>query len=177
MSKIDFHELQLTQYKHDSNYHQDIICLRTSERVKHLILHFTKYLGRFHEQGFNVKTITDTLICCLSLANTLGIKINSSEMTFQSSVTFDSFLKSYAISIGAMAKAIEATDHLEAFDTKETLNKELYILLEVVTGFSLKQKMDPVSSICTRLREVETSHFLNENASTISSQKKMKPRY
>lgn len=136
--------IQMAQYEHDQLAHRDILNLDTQMRVKHMTLHFLKYAGKIayardngdeHELS---NIIIDTFIICLATANTLNVSIGETIKPTASDLEslahdlaqdigrktiFDRVLTDLVKISGRMAKAIEATDHLENGNPRSELEK------------------------------------------------------
>ena len=150
--------IQLSQQEHDQLAHRDILSLDTHTRLKHMTLHFLKYAGKIayaRESGDEHELsniIIDAFIICLATANTLNVSIGekirlkgSDLQSFAISLakgtaretTFDRVLTDLVKISGRMAKAIEATDHLENGNPRSELEKlivELSIAMLVAIG-------------------------------------------
>ena len=74
---------QIDQYDHDKRNHGDVFSLHRNDRLKHYGLHFAKYVGRIargeNEEKSMKQTIIDTLLVCLSSANTMQQKLEEVE--------------------------------------------------------------------------------------------------
>lgn len=116
---IDLKKEQIAQHLHDSRSHADIHTLSRSERLKHYGLHFAKYVGRIARGDADEKpreqTIIDSILICLSAANTLEIDLSKSEFDIQISFSQRDFLSNYANFAGVFCDACEKMDHLENF--------------------------------------------------------------
>jgi len=80
--------LQNEQFKHDQNYHRDILYMSYQERFKHDALHYGKYSGRLaqllveksgseHNQAVIKKTLVDAFIIVLHSAEMLHMELES----------------------------------------------------------------------------------------------------
>lgn len=78
--------LQNEQFKHDEDYHRDILYLTYQDRFKHDALHYGKYSGRFADllisdapnekiKSVVKKTLVDTFIICLHSAEQLHMNL------------------------------------------------------------------------------------------------------
>ena len=136
--------MQLDQQRHDDVAHQDILALPVHQRITHMVLHFAKYTGRFlnvsKTDDLLVRLLVDTAIIALSSANILRLRLDkqleptvpdvydASLMTIGAALATEQQLdvdlngpigQSLALHTGAMAKACEALDHLEATTTEQ----------------------------------------------------------
>jgi hypothetical protein len=133
--------LQLEQQKHDKDYHSDVFYLPSPQRIGHLVFHFSKYAGRLVDRAesssqVDGRTLVDTFLVALSAANLLNLDLASlvaphdetesleqlgcllAAETPESSADPEWFLRCLVREGGRMAKACEALDHLEAFDSR-----------------------------------------------------------
>jgi hypothetical protein len=178
--------IQFAQQEHDQLAHRDILSLDTHTRLKHMTLHFLKYAGKVasaadkHDENELRVVVVDAFIICLATANTLNVsigeKINRHESDLEALAAslakdaiqepiFDRVLKDLVKISGRMAKAIEATDHLEDGNPRsvlETLIVELSIAMLVAIGLL---KIDISQAVTQRWRSVERkSIFLRAEA-------------
>src|SRR5262245_47005108 len=121
--------LQKQQADHDERAHRDILSLDTQTRIKHMVLHFLKYIGKIADartsqnQSALEQILVDALIICLATANSLNVSlgeklgqsddINSlardlSKKMEATDVFLIAILRLSAIS-GRMAKAVESS--------------------------------------------------------------------
>jgi hypothetical protein len=178
--------IQFAQQEHDRLAHRDILSLDTHTRLKHMTLHFLKYAGKIasaadkNDENELRIIVIDAFIICLATANTLNVsigeKINLHGSDLQSLAIslakdavqgsiFDRVLKDLVKISGRMAKAIEATDHLEDGNPRvvlETLIIELSIAMLVAIGLL---EINISQAITERWRSVERkSIFLRAEA-------------
>lgn len=149
-------ELQRKQHIHDLEFHQDIAILSVQNRIKHIVLHFTKYLGKMQEKpndDHNAKIYTDIFICCLCMANTLNIQLGINNDYQITDVKKFEYL--YSISLGRMAKACEAMDHLESYPYKETLTNELKTISALILIKFKELDLDITELLKKRWSEIE----------------------
>ena len=122
--------LQREQYRHDQRNHSDIACLHKQDRLKHYGLHFGKYVGRLARGDAEVhpvdRTITDTILICLSAANTLHQRLDKCISRKLPSTGQMDQLRSFADAAGRFADACEKIDHLEEFTSiARTANEDI----------------------------------------------------
>jgi hypothetical protein len=144
-------KLQYKQLRHDELYHSDICLLRIQARIAHHTLHLGKYSGKMAQalvaqEGVDVpglvKTVLDALIIVMSSANTLNLalwKVTGTEDDLQGALDgswvpgdLQAHILSYVIIVGKLAKAVEALDHVESFDSRAAYEynlKSLWIVL------------------------------------------------
>lgn len=130
MKSMSLSEFQRLQYEHDVRSHWDIVCLPSQDRLKHMVLHFAKYVGRLAgsiDKRSIESTLVDTFIISLTTANALNVNL-SAKCSFPSAATevdqvtvHRKFLIGLAKATGQMAKACEALDHVEQFNSREQL--------------------------------------------------------
>ncbi|HEY2922929.1 MAG TPA: hypothetical protein VGK77_28455 [Candidatus Binatia bacterium] len=130
MRSVSLLEFQRRQKEHDVKSHWDIVCLSSQDRLKHLVLHFSKYVGRLAgniDNKSTAVTIADTFIISLATANVLNLNLSAKcgsgrVNTEMSPVEIHKrFWIGLAIATGHMAKACEALDHVERFNSREQL--------------------------------------------------------
>lgn len=119
LSLDEIAQLQREQYRHDQRNHADIACLPKPDRLKHYGLHFAKYAGRLARGEIEThsveKTIVDTLLVCLSAANTLHQRLHSSVQPRKTPHLQNDMVRPLADAAGRFADACEKIDHLEEF--------------------------------------------------------------
>ncbi len=166
---LDFNKLQEKQQQHDLIYHQDILVLGTHERVKHLVLHFAKYLGKFTENPSSVEeqlVSTDFMICSISLANVLNIRLSEVEANNSTlEYTTEMLLKNITCIVGKLAKACEALDHVEDYPSRSTLEQSLESLVSCLISLSKNKKIDLNSEIPKRLNDIELNSIFSKKQS------------
>ena len=118
LTASDFGRLQQEQYRHDQRNHFDILCLPKSDRLKHYGLHFAKYAGRLArgigEPISATRTVVDTLLVCLSAANTLHQDLRVIAGASSQTSANDEMLR-LTDAAGRFCDACEKIDHLEQF--------------------------------------------------------------
>lgn len=121
---------QRAQHRHDKRNHSDIACLHKTDRLKHYGLHFAKYVGRLargNTESISLeRTIIDTVLVCLSTANTLHQKLEkpSDDQTHKDLQTDN--IRSFADAAGRFADACEKIDHMEEFvDQAKVSNQDI----------------------------------------------------
>ncbi|MEQ1679811.1 MAG: hypothetical protein ABL950_04280 [Nitrospira sp.] len=173
-------KLQLKQHGHDERYHQDIWCLPYNVRIKHMVLHFAKYAGKFQsaeeqrDRHLFTATLIDTWIITLASANILNLRLSQSlrvddqdapnlqelgdRITAEFAPTRDPYLlacRQLCKTVGLMAKACECMDHGEAFDSRGTLERGIVNVakLSLVLANLLDVDLSPL--VETRWKEIE----------------------
>lgn len=171
MTPYNLYKIQFRQNEHDLKYHKDILSLGTQNRIKHLALHFAKYLGKLIYEENSKKTLSDIAICCLSLANALNIQL---EITRKKQITVvkqkKEFIENYIRSISLIAKACESLDHLESYPSRNVLIEESNNIISLIishlhsVGFTLNDIVED------RWKQIEKNYiFCPEKIHTISS--------
>jgi hypothetical protein len=165
--------LQQEQLRHDQLAHADILCLPVQQRLTHMVLHFSKYTGALsqplHDEKFQA-ILVDTLIIALATANALNVHLAKRirEETGASSfselehimhidrhhVRETVFLK-LAFATGTMAKACESLDHLEAYDFRITLERQVIEVAFLVLAAATALRMNFGSMVRARWDAVE----------------------
>lgn len=174
-------KFQLEQLQHDEFAHKDILCLPIQTRIKHMVLHFSKYVGKLVEarelqsREMLVSTIVDTWIIVLASANMLNLKLserlNSEDRTYQnlnslgqtfvdshciaSSDPFDLALFELGKSTGKMAKACESLDHMEGFSSRESLEEGVLEIARLSLAVSARLQINLLPFVSHRWRQVE----------------------
>lgn len=172
---------QIAQLKHDELAHKDILCLPIQARIKHMVLHFSKYVGKLVEarqlqsHELLVSTLVDTWVIVLASANMLNLrlseKLNSEDCTFYSlhslGQTFASsdFINSsnpYELALfelgkitGRMAKACESLDHMEQFASRESLEQGVLAVARLTLALSALLSINLPLLVSHRWKEVE----------------------
>lgn len=171
---------QLRQHAHDEKYHQDIWYLAYDARIKHMVLHFAKYAGKFvlaeekRDKSLLVATLIDSWIITLASANILNIRLSQSlglddQDTLDLHELGDRLGKSefppindlYLLAsrevgktAGHMAKACESMDHGEAFDSRGTLERGVIHLAKLVLALANLLDVDLFPVVQKRWKEV-----------------------
>ncbi len=121
-------DLQQRQQAHDEGYHRDVLGFPLPRRIAHLLVHFAKYTGRMaqsaekeaHYQKLDVsRTLADTMIIALSLANACGMKLFGIRLDEMPEVTLmgpsgspaQIFLERLALANGRLCKIYDDADH------------------------------------------------------------------
>jgi len=179
--KEQLKELEWKQLQHDKLYHSDIWCLDVQTRLKHMVLHIAKYsskvqlvfLGDLDDAKFQ-EVILDIFIISLSSINIINKDVNDAlgvfdedgidhlyTRTFSELFDEDSFDKNFQVlvnkSVSLLCKAIEATDHFEAFHSRSVIVEEFCKLLKVsfVSMLNYFPSVDLFDAVSDRLYQVE----------------------
>lgn len=175
----EFLELQWSQLRHDELYHKDVVLLPVGQRLKHMTLHFAKYVGSVSEalESNDAESMTRalvdsfviTLVCSnilnLDLGDELGRSTPASNLRELGAAVLGTigrpsedkhwFLRRFAQHTSRMAKACESLDHLEAFDYRGTLRQQVVMIAKLILAESAARDLNVVDLSRTRLREVE----------------------
>jgi hypothetical protein len=176
VKKSNIAVLQTAQQRHDVVAHWDIVALGTVARVRHLVLHFSKYVGRFAEnaaigKGIDRSLVVDAAIIALSLANTLNIELGDEESSPSAKSSDQELFHLLAGATGRMAKALESLDHLEVFNYRGVLEIEARLVFSCCKGRFSEEEFDEI--IFERWKKVETSRtFRNGPGTRIEEVKK-----
>lgn len=178
---IELMNLQVEQLQHDELAHKDILCLPIQTRIKHMVLHFSKYVGRFIEarqlqsHELLISTLVDTWIIVLASANMLNIRLpeklnldvrenenlNSLGEVFANvpfiptSDPFDLILFELGKTTGRMAKACESLDHMERFSSRESLEEGVVEIARLAMLVSAILKINISLLVSSRWKEIE----------------------
>jgi hypothetical protein len=172
-------KLQFKQLKHDEIYHSDICLLRIQARIAHHTLHLGKYSGKMAQalvtkEGVDskslTKTVLDALIIVMSSANTLNLplwNITGAEEDLQGALDGrqqsgdeQAHILSYVIIVGKLAKAVEALDHVESFNSRTAYEHNLKALWIVLLTFWRVLTDVPLESALTaRMVGIESKHI------------------
>lgn len=110
--------MQQEQFAHDRRNHSDVIFLGKTDRLKHYGLHYAKYVGRLVRPGERfplARTVVDTVLVCLSTANTLSQNLGATQLPDPTAGYLRDRVSDLAESSGRFADGCEKTDHLEPF--------------------------------------------------------------
>lgn len=121
MNKIE--ALQLQQDNHDKTYHVDIYLQAPIFKIKHFVLHYSKYLSKIILNQNVKKVILDTFLITLAFSNTLNIKLEDIDFNLHSQRIISNFnlITEYANSVLILSKALDAYDHIENHDIRKQL--------------------------------------------------------
>jgi hypothetical protein len=173
LSFLDFlPQLQAGQLRHDTVAHQDILHLILPRRLTHFTLHLAKYQAGLHgslipaASPTRQRLITDSMIIVLAAAN--GMKVDLRARISQSSTgsvfeanrtrtstSLTDLVNGYIQSVGRMAKACEALDHLEDFPVRQVLELSVIELALTVGAISQVDGLDLKASVEKRWYEIE----------------------
>jgi hypothetical protein len=159
----DLQALQAEQFHHDENYHREIARLSVQDRLRHMTLHFSKYVGRLLEDSAtNEKTITDIFVIALSSANILGIHLNREPKTNRAPAcsTESDYIQRLAIVTGKMAAACEKLDHLEDFPFRAVLRESTIEITKYTMDYACAIQLDLRGLVRERLKGVRGKAYI-----------------
>jgi hypothetical protein len=159
LTAFELQALQAEQFDHDEKYHREIARLSVQDRLRHMTLHFSKYVGRLLQSDRGDQQIlVDTFVIALSSANILGLHLSPNEPT--QSLNRQEFIARLGVATGRMSAACEKLDHLEDFPFRQTLREGVIDIATAVIGYSIKQKLDLPNLVRDRLVSVRGKAFV-----------------
>lgn len=159
ITALELQALQSEQFYHDEKFHREIVRLSVQDRLRHMTLHFSKYVGRLLQaEDGDRQTIVDTFIIALSSANILGLHL-SLESESQP-LNRQEFIARLGVATGRMSAACEKLDHLEDFPFRQTLREGVIDITAAVISYSTAQKIDLPQLVRRRLASVRSKAFL-----------------
>lgn len=185
-------DLQWTQLAHDERYHKDVVIMSLGERLKHMALHMAKYVGYLAEiEGDDedrvARILTDAFIITLATANTLNQDLGrdlgdaaegvadldrlaaavGSDMGQDISVA--GLLRPFARHAGALAKACESLDHMEAFPFRSAMRDSNLALFKLVVAAGAARSIPLEQRYRERLRVVEERSIFDRHLQSAAS--------
>jgi hypothetical protein len=158
LAAFELRALQIEQFDHDETFHREIARLSVQDRLRHMTLHFAKYVGRLlYAEDSDQQVIVDTFIIALSSANILGIHLSPSETA--PSQSRQDFVARVGVAAGRMAAACEKLDHLEDFPFRQTLRDGVVDIAAAVMGYSVLHQLDLPKLVRKRLANVRGKAF------------------
>jgi hypothetical protein len=161
MLAADVLRLQQAQFKHDQRNHSDIHHLPKPDRLKHYGLHYCKYVGRLargpSETTTIERTVIDTVLVCLSAANTLQQRLDPSGAGKKRLELQIDPLRPFADAAGRFADACEKIDHEEEHvGIAKQANIDIFCW---VLAFAGDQGLDLATGIKSRRAELAERAF------------------
>jgi hypothetical protein len=156
-------KMQSAQRLHDELFHPEIAHLDISRRIAHLTLHLAKYCGNIRaaslggDENRYRKAVVDAAIIAASAATALHIDLSMYGVPSASEDSFE-FEDTMVISVGKLAKAVEALDHVEDFPSRKIFNEEFPKIFICATREIECWGVDAMQSICNRLDLVRKKH-------------------
>jgi hypothetical protein len=156
-------QLQLEQFQHDEKYHREIARLGTQDRLKHMALHFAKYVGNLAstagEETQIQRIVTDVFIIGTSASNILNLRIADAVPSRRAGSSANGDLTTFAaaltINMGKMAAACEKLDHLEDFPFRSAIREAIIAILMAVIDHSEAREWDLPALVRARLQGVK----------------------
>ena len=186
-AKRELLDLQWAQLKHDETYHKDIVLLSIGQRVRHMALHYAKYIAYFfeaidrHDEKLYRKTVTDAFIIALATANALNQNLGKdlgdqtdSELglddlgasLFNKLKGTDShqywMVREFAQHTGRFAKACESLDHLENVPFSDVMKQSNLGILRVLLAECSFKRLNLSEAYRVRIAEVESRSLFAE---------------
>ncbi|WP_454781682.1 hypothetical protein [Legionella sp. WA2022007384] len=159
MQEINLMLLQKKQIIHDIKYHSDIMYLPLPDRLKHIVLHLSKYAGKLLLSKNFEKECADIMICCLALGNVLKHRLNITLLK-RPQIYFKDYIHNYIISVSKIAKAVEALDHIENYPSFKVLTCEIDYILTQTIMFTCGLDINPIKIIHNRWDSIEEKFFI-----------------
>lgn len=177
--------LQWAQLKHDQSYHQDILILPPVQRIKHMVLHNTKYAAYFfsavetRDYDRLIRALVDSFVIGLATANALNQDLGRDLPEISASVlpeetvgqTADPqrdpqdplwIVRQFVFHNGRFAKICESWDHLEAVPFREGMKACNLALFKTVLTEIEARNLDIESAYKSRIREVEARSIFDD---------------
>jgi hypothetical protein len=157
-------QLQLEQFQHDEKYHREIARLGTQDRLKHMALHFAKYVGNLasaagEEDGQIQRIVTDVFIIGTSTSNILNLRLAEAVPLLRTDSSSNGDLTTFAaaltINMGKMAAACEKLDHLEDFPFRSAIREAVLAMVEAAIEHAEARGWDLTALVRERLRGVK----------------------
>jgi hypothetical protein len=177
--------MQWRQLNHDELYHREIARLSVGDKMKHMTLHLSKYLGNLveaveaHDACCIEHQIVDAVIIITAAANTVNLNVAQSLGPIVDQVGSLSELglslpsdrrrndpegwlvKQLAIKIGRLAKACESLDHVEAYPFRERMQECLLDLYKLIISEAALRQLDIEARIEGRLDSIRSRHVFD----------------
>jgi hypothetical protein len=177
--------MQWRQLNHDQLYHREIARLSVGDKMKHMTLHLSKYLGNLVEAAEAndnpriEREIVDAVIIVTAAANTvnlnfaralgaivdqagsfreLGLSVSSEG---RSGDPYRWLINQLAIKIGRLAKATESLDHVEAYPFRERMQEYLIDLYKILISEAALRQLDIEARIEGRLDSIRSRHVFD----------------
>ncbi len=176
-------ELQVEQHLHDEAYHREIARLSLHQRLNHMALHFSKYVGKvaaLETIGESIPVFVDTLVIALSTANILNVKlwdlIGAGDQEYPGLLAFGravaadkrlptanvpAVVLAMATASGRMAAACEKIDHLESVSYRTEIGASVGSLTRIALAAISASGVDPAHAVRNRLDGVKKRSILH----------------
>lgn len=169
MNSTFYTNLQVAQLKHDERFPKEITYLSLNKKLNHFTLHLAKYVGRLWEEGFNSQDVVDLFIITLSSSNMLNIDLSTQVISIPENDQLDKsrLLGLLTITIGKLAKACEAQDHLEDFPVREVAAKAIISSSHACLFLSHLLGIDLINEVPRRLASVQSRSIFKKHLLSI----------
>lgn len=180
--------LQWSQMRHDQLYHKDIVILPVADRLKHMALHFAKYVGDIADALDSKddeklrRALIDGYIISLASANALNVDLGKEVCTEQTdseislmdlglqiakargqlTVDDNGFHRRFAHCTGRLAKACESVDHLEPYPFRDSMKEQVVALFKLFLAEAAIRQLDLAQQSKIRLRAVEERSIFDD---------------
>lgn len=156
----EFDVVQWKQFQHDETFHREISRLTVQQRLTHMALHFSKYVGYLAEvrdDEHRRKTVTDIFVIGVSTLTVLNVKayplVAAIDRKFDTS--WDGLLREVATRAGRMASACERLDHLEDFPFRMTIRDAAAELVAIALAAAQDRGWNMLEMVEVRLHPVK----------------------
>jgi hypothetical protein len=163
--RAELASFQNEQFRHDRVAHGEMLALPLHRRLAHFTLHFAKYQAVMLSSLKNGSTdpiarlITDSLIILLAAANALGVRLraelNGESHADTGPIGNDQLVDSYIETVGDMAKACEAFDHIKNFPSELVFKAAMARLTAIVIALAELNGVDLLTMVPKRWDQVE----------------------
>jgi hypothetical protein len=167
----DLAQLQTRQVIHDAKYHADVANMPLESRMRHLVLHFAKYVGKLAQcQSDGDPVLKDTLVDVLIIALSARGALNedcSDSLTYsgsslqlvgtQANALAHGVFVALARETGRMAKACEALDHNEQLPYLSIWNAGANNVLQIAGSALQMLSVDISAAVQNRWMKIESA--------------------
>ena len=130
-----------------------------------MVLHLAKYAGRSLSGGANFRqTLTDAFVISLACANILNLQLADRIQHRSHQMNAEQFGHRLAVLTGAMAKACEALDHLEQYDSKGVLNHAIQEVCDLCRNTAESMQFDLAAEANARWAQIEARQVVPSGA-------------
>ncbi len=177
----DLEQTGWTQLIHDRDFHQDINCLSSKDKMYHLTLHLGKYAPTVvsREGEVNFKVLADMFIITTSMANAMRVSVRqtwtsilnrcalvSEKDVIRKESLFIDTLTYMSSTVAKLCKVCEGLDHLENVNPRATAADaidRIFRLIFTLWVDALDYEFDSLlKMVCRRLLgvEMQAPHYL-----------------
>lgn len=161
----DLFALQVEQFAHDEQYHREIARLPVGDRLKHMALHFAKYVGYIStalaadvaNRREMAPVVIDTFIIGLSTANIINLRLDEAlgEYDLLRRSSQNEFFFEFAKLAGEFAKACETLDHVEDYPSRREMQRIAPLIAQACIHYANASGLDLVNEVRVRLKAVK----------------------